>query len=75
MSASQTSILGVTLRTRFGFWWWSTDEGETALWRGDEITALEKAGSHYFCRVVYGNSDYPKVMHGWIHKKKLRFSR
>lgn len=60
------------LKLTFGTPWRSTDEGDTALWPSDEITILRRAGSHYFCRVVYGNREFLQTMHGWIHKRLLR---
>jgi hypothetical protein len=42
------------------------------VWQSDRITPLERIGSHWRCRVVYGHHDFERQMTALIHKRKLR---
>jgi hypothetical protein len=70
----QTRQRQVRLKTTFGTPCLSPngiEVGRSAVWWGDEISVLSRAGSHYLCYVTWG---YGRRFHmlAWLHKRAVR---
>lgn len=61
----------VRLKTTFGISCRLAGGGRSAVWNGDRIYIIKRAGSHYLCCVMW-NQNYEIV---WLHKRAVRDKR